>query len=169
MWSPIDAARKNREQNEAKRDRAIKQVQEHWGEQGKKFLELRQRIQWAYKVGRFAKEVPDYDQAMVLVNRAIYTRRLKVRRGVSSKLLPGGTDIIDALNLSKLRNQSFRLTEEELLLLPPDEPMWIGGNGLLEYGRTQPPSTFTKLENSESAFQLEINSESAFLGQRSFN
>ncbi|KUL88887.1 hypothetical protein ZTR_03512 [Talaromyces verruculosus] len=125
IWGRIDAAAENRAKNEQKRTRAREEVKKNWGS----------------RAARLARKIPDYDEAMKYLSRALYSRRVTVRPERSCSLQPGGTDLVNALELFEKKAIEVTLTDEALNAFVPNFYLSIGENGLLQYGKGRPRVT----------------------------
>ncbi|KUL89083.1 hypothetical protein ZTR_06115 [Talaromyces verruculosus] len=128
LWSSIDRAVDNRSKNLAKRDRGRRDACRNWGTRGESFMQLNDAILWSHKAGKLAKTIPDYGLAMIYLNRVLYQKRLNTRQHRHISLVPGGTDLVNAIELFKADNGYGRsqariveMTEETSQAGPSDD------------------------------------------------
>lgn len=141
IWGRINDAAENRAKNEQKRKKAQEEVKRLWGARGESFLEINDAFGWCQKASRLARSVNNYDEAMRYLSRALYSRRANVQTRRPCSLQPGGTDLVNAVQLYQAGGGDPTLTDEELNAFIPHFHLSLGNNGLLRYGKADPRIT----------------------------
>jgi hypothetical protein len=137
LWSDVEKAAHNRAANLSKRAYAQNEIKRLWGDRGADFLTLNNAYGFTYKSRNLTKRVPDYDKAMKYLSRVLYQRRSRGGRNKKCTLIPGGTDLQNALELAEQFPDGVpALSTEELLRFGSGLEMSIGHNGLLTDGLT---------------------------------
>lgn len=62
---------------------------------------------------------------MLYINRVLFTRWSNLRRGLSTSLVPGGTNVENTIALSEHNPDLQPLSEDELALLGPDQRNYL--------------------------------------------
>lgn len=121
--------------------RAQEEVKRLWGTRGESFLEINDAFGWCQKASRLARSVKYYDEAMRYSCRALYSRRANVQTRRPCSLQPGGTDLVNAVQLYQAGGGEPTLKDEELNAFIPHFHLSLGNNGPLQYGKADPRIT----------------------------
>lgn len=109
-------------------------------------MESNDAFQWCYKAGKLARTIPSYNLAMIYLNRVLCQKRLAIRANRHISLVPGGTDLVNAIKLFNFENNVQPLSGEELNAFLPNFQLDINTNGLIQYGEARRPITEIKEE-----------------------
>lgn len=100
-----------------------------------KFLQINDAIQWLVKASKLAQLVPDYAQAMIFLNRAIYDRRARTAAHRACDIRPSNVDLENARQLAEGSSAPTisALSQPELDLWKSHFQLYIGDGGILSY------------------------------------